>query len=234
MPILNLTAPTYLVQPAEKPKAALIILHEAFAVTPHIARTAESYAQEGFICLAPDLLARARQAEQPANPLWETIGPMPSLPVNQQGLDLFRHYMPQRPRESYLEEIDACADWLHQNHPTLKTGLLGYCFGGSMAYFTASQRPRFSACVGYYGGHLAELAATAQPSCPTLIHLAEHDRYIPLQPALESFKTHHPAAQVHVYDADHGFNRDDGITFNPAAAALARQRTLDFLNQYLK
>ena len=43
----------------------------------------------------------------------------------------------------------------------------------------------------------------------------------------------HPDAQIFIYDADHGFNCDQRAAYNPAAAKIARERTLDFLRRYV-
>lgn len=243
MKTLTLTAPdgtqipAYLASP-EAPVAALIILHEAFAVTPHICRVADGFAREGFLCIAPDLFARQRAAEVAKtgqeNPLWEHIGPLPSLPINNGGLQLARDYINSTPRESNARDIDLARNWLKTKHPELPVGIIGYCFGGSMAYYTAGHRHgQYAACVAYYGGMLAEAAAHAQPNCPTMIHLAEDDRYIPLRETVNALRNHHPAARVVVHAADHGFNRDDGVTYDAAVADEAKGQTLHFLREYL-
>ncbi len=228
--------PAYIAQPAQ-PQAALIILHEAFAVTPHICRVADGYAREGFVCIAPDLFARQR-AEEVAelgqeNTLWERIGEMPSLPISNDGLQLARHYINNVTRASNVQDIDLARAWLKANHPGLPVAVIGYCFGGSMAYNTAAHRHgEYAACVAYYGGMLAEAASEAQPDCPTMIHLAEDDRYIPLRETVSALRNLHPAARVIVHAADHGFNRDDGVTYDPAVAAEAKGQTLHFLREY--
>lgn len=195
-----------------------MVLHEAFGVTPHIERVCAQYSAYGFVCAAPALLMPA--TGQPHGVV---------LPQNKQGLDEARRLIIGTERRDLYAMIQATAAWgTKQNLPA---AAVGYCWGGSCAYVAGVVVPELKAAVSYYGGQLAQLCAEAQPKCPTLIHLASADRYIPIGAATAALAEHHPAAKVHIYDADHGFNRDDGKTFNPAAATLAFQRSLDFINQ---
>ena len=43
-------------------------------------------------------------------------------------------------------------------------------------------------------------------------------------------RENHPEVEVQVYPADHGFNCDQRGSFDAASAALARERSLAFLN----
>jgi carboxymethylenebutenolidase len=65
-----------------------------------------------------------------------------------------------------------------------------------------------------------------------LAHFGDKDHWIPLE-TVESFKKAQPGVEVHVYQADHGFNCDQRGSYNEAAAQLARQRTLDFFAKHL-
>lgn len=208
----------HVAQPAGRPKGCLVVLHEAFGLTPHILRVCNDYAQQGYVCIAPALFA------------WATGTPEGTvLPQNAEGLEAGRNLIMATTPAQITATIAAVAEWA--SGQGLRSATLGYCWGGSCAYGGAATVPSMVGCVAYYGGKLAELAAHAQPTCPTLIHLAEHDRYIPLAETQAAFAAHHPAAQVWAYAADHGFNRDDGKTFDPAAAAVAKQRTQQLLAQ---
>jgi carboxymethylenebutenolidase len=50
---------------------------------------------------------------------------------------------------------------------------------------------------------------------------------------VRAFAQAHADVAVHIYAADHGFNCDQRGSYDPAAATLARQRTLDFLRQHV-
>jgi carboxymethylenebutenolidase len=102
-----------------------------------------------------------------------------------------------------------------------------------MTWRSACNLASVSAAVCYYGGGMTgELEASRQALCPVLAHFGSKDHYISLE-SVEAFKKAQPQAQVHVYDADHGFNCDQRGSYNEAAAALAGERTLAFFAQHL-
>jgi carboxymethylenebutenolidase len=87
--------------------------------------------------------------------------------------------------------------------------------------------------VPYYGGGMTQPAEMARtPSVPVLAHFARNDHSIPLA-GVEAFQSAHPEVELHLYDADHGFNCDHRAAWNAPAAALARERTLAFFAQTL-
>ncbi|MDB5932232.1 MAG: Carboxymethylenebutenolidase, partial [Polaromonas sp.] len=87
--------------------------------------------------------------------------------------------------------------------------------------------------VAYYGGGItAEEEIARQPKCPVLAHFGDQDHWIPLE-GVEAFKKAHPEVQAHVYAANHGFNCDQRGSYNAAAAAAARERSLAFLAEHL-
>lgn len=199
-----------------KAKGGVALFHEAFGVTHHMREMADWLAAEGYHVLAPEMFSRAE-----ADPAKRV------LPYNKDGLEQGRRYILATPREEWLLDTSACVQHLHGLG--LKVATMGYCWGGSLAYLTACKAPHVAAASCYYGGMTADLVAAMQPVCPVEFHLAVHDRYIPIQAATDAIRAHLPAAALHVYDADHGFNRTGGATFDAAAAALARARSLAFL-----
>jgi carboxymethylenebutenolidase len=90
-----------------------------------------------------------------------------------------------------------------------------------------------SAAVCYYGGGMTTVEESArQPSCPVLAHFGNKDHWIALD-TVEAFKLAHPEVQVHIYEADHGFNCDQRGSYNEAAAKLALERTHAFFAKHL-
>ena len=71
-----------------------------------------------------------------------------------------------------------------------------------------------------------------QPKCPVMAHFGERDARIPVA-GVKALAAAHPAVQVFIYAADHGFNCDQRGAFDAAAAKLARERTLAFLRQHI-
>ena len=82
--------------------------------------------------------------------------------------------------------------------------------------------------VGYDTSRVWEQIERA-PACPVLLHYGRNDTGIPL-PEVEKLQARYPAAEVHLYDAGHGFACDARASFAAASAGLAWQRTLAFLH----
>jgi len=116
-----------------------------------------------------------------------------------------------------------------------KSGAIGYCMGGRLAY-TAAALAGVDAAVAYYGGGIqGQLALAAQIHCPLQFHYAEHDENIPPE-AVQRVRqaTAGKAAEVHVYPgAMHGFNCWARASYHAPSAALAHGRTLAFLATHL-
>ena len=195
---------------------SVIVIQEIFGVNSHIRSVADDYAAQGFLAIAPALFDRA----QPGLELDYNAADA------QKGLGIAR----QIGLDAALKDVAAAISYGAQGTSARKVGVLGYCFGGSLAWLSAT-RLNPAVAVGYYGGRIAENAAE-QPRCPVMLHFGAKDAHIgPDQ--IETIKHHHPDLPVFVYDAGHGFNCDQRKDYEPASAALARQRTLDFLNQHL-
>ena len=71
-----------------------------------------------------------------------------------------------------------------------------------------------------------------QPQVPVLAHFGQHDHWISVD-SVQAFARAHPDVQVHVYAADHGFNCDQRGSYDAAAAATARERSLAFFAEHL-
>jgi carboxymethylenebutenolidase len=85
--------------------------------------------------------------------------------------------------------------------------------------------------VVYYGKAYNYL--DKKPKCPVLYHFGTQDSSIPLS-EVEKLRSAHPQGIFHLYEAGHGFSCNERGSYNPEAAALARERTLEFLSQYLE
>ncbi|MCA9719759.1 MAG: dienelactone hydrolase family protein, partial [Myxococcales bacterium] len=113
-----------------------------------------------------------------------------------------------------------------------KVGVIGYCLGGALSWFAAATIDGLSAAVSYYGAQIP-MFAEARPRVPIQFHLARRDAYFPLATARElcgAVET----GEVHDYDADHGFACDHRApVFDPAASALALERSVGFLRRHL-
>ena len=205
----------WLAAPAGKPRGAVLVIQEIFGVNAHIRAVTDSYAAEGYVAIAPALFDRVRKGIE--------LGYTPDTMKEGFG------YVQQLQPEKTLLDLAACIAVVKHAG---RVGVVGFCWGGKMAYVSACELP--VACgVAYYGGGIAkELSRT--PKCPMLYHFGGKDAHIPASD-VEQIRAADSRGTFYIYpEADHGFNCDMRASFNAAAAQLARQRTLAFLAQHLR
>jgi carboxymethylenebutenolidase len=191
-----------------------VVLQEIFGVNSHIRGVAQGYADEGFVAIAPALFDRLQRGVE--------------LGYGEDDVKRGRELKTASRQELVLQDIAAA---IAEGAKFGRVGIVGYCWGGLMTWLSACKLDGLSAAISYYGAGIPDQAAL-QPRCPVLMHFGERDHLIP-QPQVQAFTQARPEVQVHVYPADHGFNCEQRAAFEPASAALARQRSLDFLQQHV-
>jgi carboxymethylenebutenolidase len=206
----------YLAQPAGKPKACLLVLQEIFGVNDHIKAVTDGFAAAGFLSLAPALFDRVK--------------PGVSLGYGADDVAAGRELRAGTTLEGTLADMAAGIDSLRALAPDLKVGVIGYCWGGSLAFLSAT-RLKVDAAIGYYGGQITPFVKE-RPNAPTMLHFGEFDKGIPLTD-VAMIQAEHPTLPVHLYPAGHGFNCMERADYNAAAAELALSRSIAFLSQHL-
>ena len=199
---------------------AVVLLQEIFGVNAHIRSVVDRYAAEGFLTIAPAFFDRLERGVelQYKGPDW------------QKGLAL----MQKLDEANVLKDIASAYKFLEEAGKGI--GVVGFCFGGRMAWLTATRgedlKMQPDCCVGYYAGGIGSVAAE-EPSCPVMLHFGASDTHIgPEQ--VEAVRSAHPEVEIFLYDgAEHGFSCDVRSSYNPAAADLARSRTFEFLRTHL-
>ncbi len=202
---------------AEGKLPGVIVVHENRGLNPHIEDVARRAGLANFIALAPDALT-----------------PLGGYPGND---DDGRALQRQRDRGEMLEDFIAAYEYLKQ-HPecTGKVGVVGFCFGGSIANSMAVRLPDLGAAVPFYGGQPAAADVPAIQA-PLLLHYAELDQRVNAGwPEYEAaLKAQGKTYTVYMYpEVNHGFHNDTTPRYNQAAAKLAWQRTIDFFNEHLR
>ena len=198
----------YHVLPKGTRKGALIVIQEIFGVNDDIRQVSDEYAERGFEVLAPSMYDRV----------------VPGFAHSHAGADIgYAVQIAQKNGvENALRDIGACVAFLAAGGSVF---VVGYCYGGSMAYASACRVPGLKAASCYYGSQVPSMGNEV-PLCPTIAHFGRRDDYIPMS-KVEAFAQQRPDVGVHLYDAGHGFNSQDGGAYDPASAGLALQRTLD-------
>jgi carboxymethylenebutenolidase len=208
----------YLAEPKEHTNSAVVIVQEIFGVNRHIRAVTDDFATQGFLAIAPALFDREQRG----------------LELNYNAADRTRgmQLVKRIGLENSLLDVAAAIDRAAQDSPeNKKVGVVGYCFGGTLAWLSAT-RFEPAAAVGYYGGQIARFASE-KPRCPVLLHFGAKDAHIP-ESEIEIIRKAHPDVPLYLYDAGHGFNCDQRPDYEPRSAREARLRTLDFLRQHLK
>ena len=215
--------PAYVAQPAGKPRGGVVVLQEIFGVNSHIRAVADGYAAAGYLAVAPSTFHRVKAGvELGYAPDDMSAGAALKAAVEAMGMN------PAAP--GVLQDIQAA---VHHAAQAGKVGVVGYCWGGLLAWRSACLLSGVSAAVPYYGGGItgaAEIART--PKCPVLAHFGEKDHWIPLD-GVAAFRQAQPAVEVHIYAAHHGFNCDQRGAWDATAAQLARERTLAFFARHV-
>lgn len=213
--------PAYVAQPATPAKAAVVVIQEIFGVNAHIREVADAYAKEGYLAIAPAMFHRV-QANVELGYAEADMGAGMALKTAAESL----------PAPGVLQDIQAAIDHVHKACGG-KVGIVGYCWGGLLTWRAACLLEGLSAAAPYYGGGVTTEAESArQARVPVMAHFAEEDKWISMA-SVSAFKAAHPTAQVFTYAAHHGFNCDHRGAWEAAAAALAKQRTLEFFKAHL-
>ena len=209
------TLSAYVAQPAGQPLAALVVIQEIFGVNAHIRSVADSFANDGFFAVAPAIFDRIK----------------PGIELGYEGADMqtAMSLIPKLNPDQSVIDIGA-AIYYAAKTTGKKVGVVGYCFGGTLAWLSAT-RLHPAAAVGYYGGRIGNYAAES-PNCPVMLHFGKQDAHIPAE-EVEKLHTAHPEVEILWYDAGHAFNCNPRPSYNPAAAQLARDRTLAFFRKHL-
>jgi carboxymethylenebutenolidase len=207
----------YLAEPTKTSTSAVVIVQEIFGVNRHIRAITDYYATQGFTAIAPGLFDRVQ----------------PGIQLNYNSADATRgmQITTQVGLEKALLDVGAAIQHVAQSDPPRKVGVIGFCYGGTLAWLAAT-RLNPAAAVGYYGGQIARFASE-KPRCPVMLHFGGKDQHIPAS-EIQKIQQAHPEVSVFVYpEAGHGFNCDQRPDYNAQAAAQARERTLAFLRAHL-
>ncbi len=205
----------YVARPSGKPKGGMVVLQEIFGVNHHIRAVADRYAAAGYLAVAPALFDRVERNVE--------LG---------YGADDRPRAMELRSKTRIEDTLADVAAAIEVAKDGGKVGIVGYCWGGTLAYAAAARLAGVTAAVGYYGGGIAAMVME-RPRAPLMLHFGERDKHIPLSD-VEKIRAAQPEVPVFVYAADHGFNCDERESYDAAAAQEAERRTIAFFAAELK
>jgi carboxymethylenebutenolidase len=208
----------YLVRPAEArgKLPGVVVVHENRGLNPYIEDVTRRLGVAGFLAFAPDALT--------------PVGGYPG--DDDKGRELQATLDPKK----MIEDFVAAVVYLKSNPAcTGKVGVVGFCYGGGVANTLAVRLPDLAAAVPFYG--MQPVAAdVAKIKASLLIHYAEVDERINAGwPAYEAaLKVNRITYTAYIYPGtNHGFHNDTTPRYDEAAATLAWDRTIAFLNKTL-
>jgi carboxymethylenebutenolidase len=204
----------YRARPSGQPRAGLVVIQEVFGVNRHIRNVADRFAAEGYLAVAPALFDRVERHVE----LGYDGSASPKI-------------MELRGRLTLDNSIADVTAAVKAATPAGKIGIVGYCWGGLLAYIAASRIPGIAAAVGYYGGGIVNHLDDA-PKVPLMLHFGERDAHIPLS-EVDEIHAAHRQVPIYTYPADHGFNCDERASYDATSAKLALERTLKFFAEHL-
>ena len=207
----NHTFLSYLSQTDRKPKGGIVILQEIFGVNTHIQEITNFFATQGYLAIAPSLFDRRERNVK--------------LTYDNESITKGRNLKSLCDKDA-LKDIEAAMSVVSSAG---KVGVIGYCWGGSLAWRTACKNDNLSAAICYYGGDIPKLKEQ-EPKCNTLTHFGELDQGIPIE-TVKTFKEARPEVLTYTYPADHGFNCNHRRQYNEVSAKIALDRTLKFLDK---
>jgi carboxymethylenebutenolidase len=207
------TLSAYVAGPANGTKG-VVVIQEIFGVNHHMRDMADRFAAEGYAVVAPALFDRAERGVE--------------LGYTQEDIDKGRAYRMKLSDAQVMADVEAAA-----NHLAGKTlAIVGYCFGGTVAWWGATRTHKFAAASCWYGGGIAG-TKDESPNCPVQMHFGEKDASIPMTD-VDAVRAAQPKAEAYVYmGAGHGFGCDERGSFSKPDYAQAQQRTLAFFARHL-
>ena len=204
----------YRADPAGKPRGGIVVIQEIFGVNSHIKSVADGWAADGYLAIAPAMYDRVQKN-------YETGYTQDDIQAGlkiMQGLDW----------NNTMKDVSAAVE---AAKTAGKVGILGFCWGGTVAWVAAARVSGLAASAPYYGGGIPNFIGE-KPKVPVMFHFGEQDQ----NPTLEQAKkvvAAHPETSAHYYPAGHGFNCDQRGSFNAESSKQARARTLEFFRKHV-
>jgi carboxymethylenebutenolidase len=206
----------YRADPEGTPKGAVVVVQDFFGIDTHIRKIADAFAAKGYLAIAPSL--------------FDSVKAGVALDHDEGGLAEGVELTQQVGTERAIADIQHTVDAVKTAG---KVTIIGYGWGGYLAYISGNRVNGIACTVGYYGEGIVE-DYREKRKVPTLLHFGEDDPRIPLE-EVGQFRSHRPDVSAFSYPgAAHAFNCDDRDSYHDAAAKAALERTLQWISQYVE
>lgn len=198
----------------QKGTRGIVVIQEIFGVNHHMREMVDRFAAQGYAAIAPAVYDRVQRGVE--------LGYTPD------DIAKGRDIRMKLDDAKLMQDVEAAAGHLSG----MKLGIVGYCFGGTVAWWGATRSRKFAASSCWYGGGIPG-TKEEQANCPVQMHFGEKDASIPMVD-VDAVRAAQPKVEVFVYPgAQHGFGCDERGSFSKPDYELAQQRTLAFFAKHL-
>jgi carboxymethylenebutenolidase len=199
--------------PAGKPRAGLVVAMGIFGVNDYIRGQVDHFAELGFAAIAPAVFDRVQRGVD--------------LGIESEAGDQGRRIRGLANEADMMLDLEAAAAAVR---PAGKVAILGYCWGGCLAWMGATRTKAFDCCVSYYGGGVHD-RRNETPNCPVQFHFGDSDRIVPME-HIDAIRAANPDIPTFVYRAGHAFATVGRNSFDAEATREAEKRALAFLAEH--
>lgn len=214
----------YLAEPSSGKGAGVIVIQEIFGINAVMRKITDSYAEAGYVAIAPDLFWRQQPGIQLSDSTEEEWNQALAF---YQGFDENKGIEDLIATLNALKKLPSC---------TGKVGSVGFCLGGKLAYLMAT-RSDADCNISYYGvGIENNLNEAVNIKKPLMLHIAEKDKFVnaETQAKIKAELSSNPLVTIHTYpNVDHAFARVGSTTYVEEVAKIANKRSLEFFKQHL-
>jgi carboxymethylenebutenolidase len=204
----------YRAEPTGKPRGGIVVIQEIFGVNSHVKSVADGFAKDGYLAIAPAMFDRVQRNFD--------VGYTP------EDIAKGRELRPKITLDMAMKDAQAA---VNEAKKAGKVGIVGYCWGGFVAWMASAKVSGLSCAVPYYGGGILD-NADIEPKVPVMGHFGEKDSMIPAD-GVRKLAEKHKKQQIFIYPADHGFNCDQRGSHHAPSAKQARERTLEFFRTHV-
>jgi len=204
----------YRAEPTSKPRGGIVVIQEIFGVNSHVKSVADGFAKDGYLAFAPAMFDRVQRNFD--------VGYTP------EDIAKGRELRPKITLDMAMKDTQAA---VNEAKKAGKVGIVGYCWGGFVAWMASAKVSGLSCAVPYYGGGILD-NADIEPKVPVMGHFGEKDSMIPAD-GVRKLAEKHKKQQIFIYPADHGFNCDQRGSYHAPSANQARERTLEFFRKHV-
>jgi carboxymethylenebutenolidase len=217
-------------EPSSEPRGAVIVFQEAFGLSPYLEHVCLLLAEEGWLALAPSMFRMDAGTYFAPSEVADALVAVNNMTA-----------------EGIGDILDASVTYLDtRGFDPARTGLLGFCMGGTLSFLAATEFS-FGAAVTFYGGRIRSDAygfgslveRAPQLLSPWLGLYGDLDRGLPVAEVERlrgaTSRANVPTELIRYRDADHGFHNDTRVDiYNAVAADDAWRRCLGWLNSHIQ